>query len=771
MPGSADLSAELQSKALEAQWEVPAGRIGGVIRQLRHRADVAGRRANQFFWALNFVVIAGILYYLLLPIIQSLADGGRQAQEDTLAYNETQLAELDRQRNDLRNSLVERFALAARALDLPENQVPISIEKNDDGDLLTISRSGDIFQLSESLGWTDRFTSLDAANVTSATPLGDKIVALVGSPNIGGSLSPLSIQAAIRAGEDVSTPIHLVQLDSEIAEIEKLQFPAGARFTGLARASRVVILPYRDKALIRTTFGGGPLRLLRLGQSGLESLTDYTNATPIGPGRFVSRKRVRQQGAGELSSIYQLTELDIRGTEPVFRELPLLRLPRPEAEDGRPELIARTLKISDQRLIALSNQGSVFSLEPGAEDWSTLGKVIEKAALTDDDAQSRTAVRSLIETGTAEARKFFAAGPAGVFASDDLRLWEQELEAEVTTPRVFVDSVGTVFAQNGNLLRRYDSALQEFVTDLGEGVPTSGSVSTRDGFTIVNSASTMYVSDDFKKGWSEIIVPTPGPDRISSLYRRDDGKFEMVADRQFFVVDDLFAKSLAAIAFPTSPNTSFDGDDALLSFLDSEEMAPYRNHPTVLSIINSLKTIRDQRQYLIDARTRAEGLLEFYNSLGSGERSAVRDFVPFLRVCREQSLADSNGASQPTDGEFVQGCLTAYEKLTGQNEAPWLNTLLERAPQAILLLFLLATLGGLYRYNLRLFGFHHSRADILELTALKGSKSRSGLTKTDVVNIQMLADALSADKVEFARANTPTEQAVSLARAIANRPQ
>ena len=83
-------------------------------------------------------------------------------------------------------------------------------------------------------------------------------------------------------------------------------------------------------------------------------------------------------------------------------------------------------------------------------------------------------------------------------------------------------------------------------------------------------------------------------------------------------------------------------------------------------------------------------------------------------------------------------------------------------PPGILLLFLLATLGGLYRYNMRMAGFHHSRADALEAIVL-------GMKPEDLATAVKLSDAWAADKVEFGKGNTPSDQAVELAKVISNR--
>ena len=83
-------------------------------------------------------------------------------------------------------------------------------------------------------------------------------------------------------------------------------------------------------------------------------------------------------------------------------------------------------------------------------------------------------------------------------------------------------------------------------------------------------------------------------------------------------------------------------------------------------------------------------------------------------------------------------------------------------PPGVLLLFLLATLGGLYRYCLRMAGFYHSRADALELL-------NAGLDKAQQAALSALSADIAADKVEFGKTNSPADQAIELAKAITSK--
>lgn len=85
------------------------------------------------------------------------------------------------------------------------------------------------------------------------------------------------------------------------------------------------------------------------------------------------------------------------------------------------------------------------------------------------------------------------------------------------------------------------------------------------------------------------------------------------------------------------------------------------------------------------------------------------------------------------------------------------STLTTRLGAAALLLFLIQILVPMYRYNTRLSGFYHSRADALQL-----------IRTADFSQLSMLVDVLAPDDVEFGRApKTPTQEIIDLAVKLA----
>ena len=139
--------------------------------------------------------------------------------------------------------------------------------------------------------------------------------------------------------------------------------------------------------------------------------------------------------------------------------------------------------------------------------------------------------------------------------------------------------------------------------------------------------------------------------------------------------------------------------------------------------------------------------------------NAVMEFQAFLNACRGPA---------PTEA-LTTGCLTAWQTEQASGQRSWWETLADQLPPGILLLFLLATLGSLYRYNVRLAGFHQSRADFLTLMTHGRDDDQLrdilAVTQTDAQNLVTLV--LAADKVEMGaiKAKLGTAE-IELARAM-----
>ncbi|MEO9898567.1 MAG: hypothetical protein ABJD13_08270 [Paracoccaceae bacterium] len=125
-------------------------------------------------------------------------------------------------------------------------------------------------------------------------------------------------------------------------------------------------------------------------------------------------------------------------------------------------------------------------------------------------------------------------------------------------------------------------------------------------------------------------------------------------------------------------------------------------------------------------------------------------FQDFMATCR--------GKQNDADGSISKACVEGWQAQLNADRQNWWQTLAVQVPPGVLLLFLLATLGALYRYSLRMAGFYHSRADALELV-------QSGLDTYTQTALTALATDLAADKVVFGKDRTPLEQAVDAIKA------
>ena len=117
------------------------------------------------------------------------------------------------------------------------------------------------------------------------------------------------------------------------------------------------------------------------------------------------------------------------------------------------------------------------------------------------------------------------------------------------------------------------------------------------------------------------------------------------------------------------------------------------------------------------------------------------------------------GGRDDADGSITKACVDGWQAQQDTERQNWWQTLAVQVPPGVLLLFLLATLGALYRYSLRMAGFYHSRADALELI-------QNGMDPDEQTALTALATDLAADKVVFGKDRTPLEQAVEAIKAV-----
>ncbi len=204
-------------------------------------------------------------------------------------------------------------------------------------------------------------------------------------------------------------------------------------------------------------------------------------------------------------------------------------------------------------------------------------------------------------------------------------------------------------------------------------------------------------------------------------------------------------------------------DDAFRAFFDTDLPTGVRQLPEIDAIRTELLDIIGQRSpNLLELDKVKQDIADLWTGLLPLAQQS-ETFADFMRVCRGTPDPEA-----PDNGAITTACTNAWSQELQRETGNWWRTLADQVPQGILLLFLLATQGSLYRYNLRMAGFHASRADFLELL-LMSSDSPDRIAKEDLERLVNLATAMGADKVEFGKGNLPTDQAVEMAKAIAGR--
>ena len=164
---------------------------------------------------------------------------------------------------------------------------------------------------------------------------------------------------------------------------------------------------------------------------------------------------------------------------------------------------------------------------------------------------------------------------------------------------------------------------------------------------------------------------------------------------------------------------------------------------------------RDLEARLNEYEISRKGLEPVLESLRS--QREVFDLFPYSYIDRERArLAFDTYLTRCRGGvkndaanfaELTKTCMESWRAEQAQATSNWWQTLATQVPPGILLLFLLATLAALYRYNMRLAGFHHSRADALELV------TEGIIQRGDAEALAKLALALASDTLAFGKVN------------------
>ncbi|MGB3406549.1 MAG: hypothetical protein WBA67_03560, partial [Jannaschia sp.] len=413
--------------------------------------------------------------------------------------------------------------------------------------------------------------------------------------------------------------------------------------------------------------------------------------------------------------------------------------------DGEPSVRALA-RIDGDRLLVSANDGQILDVDIGAP-----------AMLPMDTFDRSTNLYDVI-VPSVDGRQFYLLGDEGAV----LRYRPEDTRFPLSAPL----SAGSDEALNGGLVTRSANLLVfgngDLVALLARETPDD-----RDIRIAASQGGPVSVQTDLPLVFRRLF--TPGSDTVfwQAIVALPNGGLLILGDEGHIVEADLTDGYRAwGDALDDPRIAALQATEALPeAFLALLNSPLFSGQGSFASVQTILQLVEGRRALLEDEITRSEGNLEDVPSWLLGQEQLA--FADFIRICREGVVRPSvsatavapSGEAAPTVPDAVHlACLQVWQGEMERSEKQIWESLARQIPPGVLLLFLLATLSALYRYNLRLAGFHSSRADVLDLVTAEGG--------SDLRTFTALSTALAADKVEFARAKTPADQAVELAAAL-----
>jgi hypothetical protein len=767
----------LDQHADRAEWNVPGGRLGGLVRQLRRRAQIAHARSKVFLFFLFLTVGFGLIVYLGMPTLMTAIDGRREALADSIASADRLLAEQDTLRIKLRDDLIAALDLAGEQEVLPglDGISNVQTFKMRDGTTLLYG-GGNILRLDPATG---TMTQVAAAEATG-------FAEFLGAAETDGE----SILLFGMAGS-------IVRFDPAAGVETPLDRPAGTErvwYLGAVALTDGSVLVYGNEGAV-VHLGPGSRTLTRFDPpAGIGGVT-FRRAIALADGRAIligdgntfvhfSPSAGRDRMTGTLIQLAAPAGLD-QGILDGYLGLAgggalaygsSGKVVRFDAPTGAPSVLdppatsgsviyRGSLPLKSGEVLLYGDEGAVVLFDPLAGTLTRLENPTGTATVWYNGALE-------LDTGA-----LLAFGDEGTVVHVDLAsLTLSRLTTPEGTERVVY--VGAVSLPGGDVLvygdegtvTRIDTARQT-MSRLDRPV---GTERVRYSGAFVREDETALVYGN--QGTAVRYDPTTGALKRLSV---PEAWFGRTITQMF----DLGSEGVLLVLHGDAPPTLFGrfsdryaraareitplNDNSLEEFLTSVLPPGVRDGDAVVALRPTQAGIIAQTSVANETKRQA---MEAEAGLWSGslvvqdERLAFREF---MQDCRGPQDPDKPMPAE-TANQITLACSAAWQAdLAAEEGSPW-QTLAETVPPGVLLLFLLGTLGGLYRYNLRLAGFHDSRADALELLSLARSDDevRVALDSKDSDVLLRIANALAADKVAFGAGRDPTDQAVDLAKGI-----
>lgn len=680
----------------ERERDLPEGRIGGVIAQLRRRGRVANTRANITLACLVATVALGLFYYIGQPLIRDAVDGKRIAwQDDVTTWTEGE-SELDAERAALRDHLVRILSPAAELVPSgTDADLSSLIVLPNSETAIAAGATGAIIQSTD-----DGQSWLTVGLATDEDPDFRVLLALPDG------------RTAIAAGDDGA----IKRTEDGGGKWDPVE-------SGVKKASLTLLKPVNDHTVLAAGDGG----VITLSTDGGEHFRKVNSKTTANIHDLLMLPDARTViAAGDDGMITRSTDGGEHWTA---------------VQSGLDETtpIGDLLALSDgTSVIALAQHGMITRSKDGGEHWAEVDSDVDAdllGAIALPDSKTVIAVgdHRTITRSTDGGLHWQAIGS------------DIDPDAAIETLKATPDGRVVIAASDKAVMRSTDGGAHWTATNAaGENL-----LMLPGGETVFVAGTAIFRSTDAGEHWNEI--PSGASRLLGSLHALPDGQTVVAAGDGGAIlrVSDRLANELAALQL--APGDA--GDDSLFNWIVNPELAqPFRAFPTIVTSRDQMQDIKNRRAGVDEPLALATRKLAAIKIGSESREEQQAAFAAFMKGCRE-------GATAADAGALTSDCTAAYAASQADATRNWWSLLAERVPPGILLLFLLATLSALYRYNIRLAGFHHGRADALELLDV-------GITVADLTPI---SDALAADKVPFNAGKTPADQATELASALISR--
>lgn len=756
--------AVLERIADRAEFELPQDRLGGILTQLRRRGYAAEDRARWLWRLLLFVLILGVSFYIIKPLIDDFVSvtGNKRSlarQQSSLA---AQTLGLDQDRAELyRNTIAAIQPGALRIHDAVRTFNVTAAVKNSGSNIILVGKSGTLGAVSlETRTYSPRDRlRIDADDIVRNVISASEDLAFIGTEK--GSVFAVSDGGTFVQKLDVPGFNEEEWLDRVIARNDHIVVLGDEGYLGTYKHDNRILTELKptssfERSINRKWFVVGDrlisndtsgkiwslhqdsLEFTMLNSGGMSVSERVVNVVPIGENDvlilgdrgYAKRHSFDAQNSPTDFPIPNGLDASSPNVTKIAKSFHIFWGPqnfiyiwddvakmfeRFDLEGASPsEFVARVDVINDGQAIISGDEGYIGVLKVDLDSR----QLMDPPNFNFSEGESIIALRPL-------SKDRFLVG------SNRTSLFEWNLnENEVT------EFEGLEFKETENLSQTY--ILNETYTVVQGDQGTVQVYDTKKG-QILNSAL-------WQENFTRVLLTIPGE---TTAY--------MVSEMGVIVRIGEGTKIHTHKFTEDTLTKDSDLETFLQGILGEEE---HKNNPSLIELLGKIN-------FLIAQRALLEGQL--------ANLEVERKNIDFFKVTQEREIftafmsncRDGVPVPPPVDdrGEaeaLTLACLKGWEDTLNRDRQSWWLTLAEQVPPGILLLFLLATLSGLYRYNLRLAGFHHSRADVLELQIAKGSD----FTPDQLAKI---SDAFAADKVEFGKNTMPSDQAVSMANTLLGR--